>query len=256
MQVNLIGRVPPEQEFAGLTDIRFEKKPISAVERKRKMGQGFMLLLAGIACAGILAFCYFVLDTILISIFLGLAIPLCLVGSIVCFAGIFRNPMAKTPQDALKKFAEDVLIGGDDTNVDDFKNKRTDYTYEVLNRVIPSKLMPGKTAFVQYLMPLRTMCLEFIESSYQATFNKAAKNDYHGVQSIEPNVISVETLAAGIERHTVQYNLTYQSTNKDVVFAQICFNVTAILIQAGQYWYVYDTMPEYNDVREAKEVAV
>jgi hypothetical protein len=250
MQINLIGKTPPEQEYGKLTSLTFERKPISAIERSRKIKQGFTYLGVSLLCAAVLAVCYFVFDVVLIAFVLALAVPVCLVISAMCFLGIFKNPQSKTSQKALDVFIKYTLLGEDSALSNDLKCERLEYTYEHLNRTLPSAIMPGRD-FMTYVQGFRTLCQNQVDADFAAKFGRPAEKDEPISQSVNTGAVTVDAVSAGIERHSLHFDIIHQrgnalSDSDCVVYSQIGVNISMTVIQSGQYWYVYDPMPQYS----------
>jgi len=258
--IQIRGKTPAEYEYAILTSVPFEKKPISYEERNNKIKMGFIMLGCIIACAvagailhaigrsgegtagaGIMMFMGFVI--------MYLGSPLCFLAAIASFLSILSEPRGKKPQKSLHEYLSRVLIGDDSSN---FSKKCKEYSYQVLLRMVPDSAMPARKNFTKHLSDFRIKMLESLNADFKEVFGNDS-NGEHEINLIGNSVcISSENLSPGIEKHVVEFDVsltanytdpnTYKSSQ--VVYSRVKIATEMTFVQTGKYWYIYDNLPE------------
>ena len=254
-EIKLTGKTPEPNEYASLTALPFEKKPISKVERDSIVKTGLILLIgsivmpllgilftrmsglggAGSGIVGLMGIGFIVLSPIVFLI------------SIFTFLGIRSDPRNKNSQTVLQVFLKRVLIG-DDTEL--FAQKNLNYAYSVLNRMTPDPLIPERELFDGYVNEFRSKLQDTLKKDAKHTFNTDVEDDFHS-PSFTFKVISTESLASDIEKITMEFNVAHQrKLNADaknaILFSQIKVTMTAALIKSDKYYFMYDPMPLFQ----------
>ena len=261
-EINFTGKTPEPQEYASLTAIPFEKKPISKVERDSIIKTGLTFLIgaivmpllgilftrmsslggAGSGIVGIMGIGFIVLS------------PIVFLMSVFTFLGIWSDPRNKNSQTALQGYLKRVLIG-DDTEV--FAGKNLNYAYSVLNRMIPDQLMPERELFDGYINEFRSKFRDMLQKDAKHTFNTEVEENFNS-PIFTFKVISAESLTPNIEKAVVEFNVSHQrKLNPDAknatLFSQIKITMTAMVVKSDKYCFLYDPMPMYEIENETNE---
>ena len=254
---NFVGRTPDASEYANLTSLPFEKKPISETERNSFLKKGFTMIGIGAACiAGGLLFAFllqdwaifFIIPCFILGLLMAAAGPFIgIIGAASNFSKILAEPRKKKPETALENHIKRVLIGDDNTN---YEKKNTNYAYEVLCRITPEAKNPDYKDFVLYLKEFRDEILVKVKADYKKEFKSETFPEISsGLQPV--SLISNESLSPGIAKIKAKYTLTFSASRTtggnnttQVIYStiELVFDVT--MAQSGGFWFLYDVMPE------------
>ncbi|MCL2036744.1 MAG: hypothetical protein FWG83_05080 [Oscillospiraceae bacterium] len=277
--IKFTAKTPKEEEYTELTTISFTRKPISDFERNRIMKQvskfGFTILMNLFCAVALYFFCRFLIHIFGLTadsdnsressgvwilsklhlIFVLAALGY-LIWTIVCYRRLHINPQGKSTKKTLHNFTELVLIGDDNELSNHLTNRDPKVAYDALVRMLPDAIVPDYGMFANYLTGFRTFCLELIQGHYKNNPNIVVQDDCILGTSFDKSVLS-ETLHPGIEKQIVHMNMSYHyaeykqkdnESEKETAYANLKMIFEVTFVQSGEFWYLYDPMPEYRKI--------